>query len=57
VSDAHAPDMAALHASQHSSSSITRVDIGWFAVVFLLGDVEIAVLATADVIRAPIPVH
>jgi hypothetical protein len=44
VSDAHAPDMAALHASQHSSSSIARVDIGWFAVVFLLGDVKLSFL-------------
>src|ERR1700751_5776269 len=47
--------MAALQAGEHISLSIAHADIGRLAVVLLLGDVEIAVLATADVIRAPHP--
>src|SRR5271163_969214 len=51
--DAHAVDMAALHAGEHCSLSIADAHIGGLAVVFLLGDVIIAVLAAGDVVRAP----
>src|SRR6516162_4842807 len=51
--DADAVDMAALQAGEHRSFRIADADIGGLAVVFLLGDVEIAVLAAGDVIGAP----
>jgi hypothetical protein len=50
--DADAVDMAALHAGEHRPVRIANTDIGGLAVVFLLGDVEIAVLAARDVVRA-----
>src|ERR1700756_2316995 len=50
--DADAVDMPALHASENISVPVANADIGGLAVVFLLGDVEIAILATADVIGA-----
>ena len=50
--DADTVDMAALHAGRHISLSIADADIGGLAVVFLLGDIEIAVLAARDVVGA-----
>src|SRR5260370_15395912 len=50
--DADAVDMAAFHAGEHISLSIADADIGGLASVFLLGDVEIAVLAARDVVGA-----
>src|ERR1700726_3988548 len=51
-SDTDAVDMAALHPGEHISLPIADTDIGGLAGVFLLGDVEIAVLAAGDVVRA-----
>ena len=50
--DADAVDMAALHAGEHISLSVADADIGGLAGVFLLGNVEIAVLAAGDVVGA-----
>src|SRR5262249_34269957 len=50
--DADAVDMAALQAGEHVALSIAHADIGGLAVVFLLGDVIIALLAARDVVRA-----
>src|SRR5215472_7891105 len=46
--------MAALEAGEDASLRIADADISGLAVVFLLGDVEIAVLAAGDVVR---PAH
>src|SRR6516162_10777657 len=51
--DADAVDVAALHAGEHRSVRIAYADLRGLAAVFLLGDVEIAVLAAGDVVRAP----
>ena len=45
--------MAALQAGEHISLAIADADIGRLALVFLLGDVKIAVLAAGDVVGAP----
>src|SRR6266481_4080236 len=50
--DADAVDMAARKAGEHRALSIADADLRGLAVVFLLGDVEIAVLAAADVVGA-----
>src|SRR5438309_2668657 len=50
--DADAVDMAARHAGEHLSLSVADADLRGLAVVFLLGDVEIAVLAAGDVVGA-----
>src|SRR5438309_11830061 len=50
--DADAVDMAARKAGEHRSLSIADADLRGLAVVFLLGNVEIAVLAAADVVGA-----
>src|SRR6266481_5489946 len=50
--DADAVDMAARKAGEHRSLFIAHADLRGLAVVFLLGDVEIAVLAAADVVGA-----
>src|SRR5215469_9916683 len=50
--DADAVDMAALHSGEHISLSITHANLRGLAVVFLLGNVEIAVLAAGDVVGA-----
>src|SRR5215471_11114837 len=50
--DADAVDMAALHSGEHISLSITHADLRGLAVVFLLGNVEIAVFAAGDVVGA-----
>src|SRR5437764_14692726 len=44
--------MAALHAGEHVPLGVTDADMGGPAILFLLGDVEIAVLAASDVIGA-----
>src|SRR5439155_15496427 len=49
--DADAVDMAALHAGEHRSLSIAYADLRRVVAVFLLGNVEIAVLAASDVVR------
>src|SRR5207244_7445237 len=46
-------DVATFHAGEHISLSIADADIGGLAIVLLLGDVEIAVPAAGDVVRAP----
>ena len=50
--DADAVDVAALHAGEHLALSFADADIGGIAGIFLLGDVEIAVLAARDVVGA-----
>src|SRR5579862_599330 len=50
--DADAVDMAAREAGQHMALAVADADLRRLAVVFLLGDVEIAVLAAADVVGA-----
>src|SRR6266849_6230564 len=50
--DADAVDMAARKAGEHRSLSIADADLRGLAVVFLLGNVKIAVLAAADVVGA-----
>src|SRR6516162_6749105 len=50
--DADAVDMAALHPREYISLSVADADLGGLAVVFLLGDVEIAVPTTRDVVGA-----
>src|SRR5207302_11519950 len=52
--DADAVVMAAVEADEHISLSIADADLRRLAAVFLLGDVEIAVLAAGDVVR---PAH
>src|SRR5215472_9561908 len=44
--------MAALHTREHIPLSIADADLGRLAVVFLFGDVEIAVPPTRDVVGA-----
>src|SRR2546430_12261159 len=44
--------MAARHACEHRSVRIADADLRRLAAIFLLGDVEIAVLAAGDVVRA-----
>src|SRR5437870_1237885 len=46
--------MAAREAGEHVTLRVADADLRRFAVVLLLGDVEIAVLAAADVVR---PAH
>src|SRR4051812_19528063 len=53
--DPNAVDMATRHARQHLALRITHRDMGWIAGVFLLGDVEISVLAARNVVRATHP--
>src|SRR5205814_5191650 len=48
---ADAVDMAARHAREHRAVRIAYADLRRLAAVFLLGDVEIAVLAARDVVR------
>src|SRR5712691_6426252 len=50
--DADAVDVAAREAGEHRSLPVADADLRRLAVVFLLGDVEIAVLAAADVVGA-----
>src|SRR6516164_5207843 len=50
--DADAVDMAAFHAGQHISLPVADTDLGGLAVVFLLGNVEIAIPPTRDVVGA-----
>src|SRR5712691_4097616 len=50
--DADAVDMAARETGEHISLSIADADLRGLAVVFLLGNVEIAVLAAGDVVGA-----
>src|SRR5579862_7538851 len=45
--------MAAVEADQHRSIGVADADLRGLAVDFLLGDVEIAVLAAGDVVGAP----
>src|SRR6516162_7571843 len=45
-------DMAALQTGEHVAFGIAHADIGGLAVVFLLGDVVVAVLAAGDVVGA-----
>src|SRR5580700_10956096 len=52
--DADAVVMATVEAGEHRSSSIADADLRGLAAVFLLGDVEIAILAAGDVVR---PAH
>src|SRR5258708_13725079 len=44
--------MAALHAGEHVSLCVADADMGRPAILFLLGDVKIAVLAAGDVVGA-----
>src|SRR5260370_32962638 len=53
--DADAVDMTAREAGEHASLPIADADLRGLAVVFLLGDVEIAVLAAGDVVGAAHP--
>src|SRR6266851_7374836 len=46
--------MAALHAGEHRSVRVAYADLRGLVAVFLLGNVEIAVLAARDVVR---PAH
>ena len=48
-------DVAALHAGEHVALSIAYANLGGLAVVLLLGDVEIPVLAARDIVRAAHP--
>src|SRR5437588_9025777 len=48
--DADAVVMAAVEADENISLSIADANLGGLAAVFLLGDVEIAVLAARDVV-------
>src|SRR5215472_13179045 len=50
--DTHAMDMAALEAGEHVTFGIAHADIGGLAIVFLLGDVVVAVLAAGAVLGA-----
>src|ERR1700730_18366077 len=50
--DADAVDMAARHAGEHPSFRIADADLRGLALVFLFGDVEVAVLAAADIVPA-----
>src|SRR5437764_623358 len=51
---ADAVDVPGFHAGQHVSLSVPDANMGGSAILFLLGDVEIAVLAAGDVVR---PAH
>src|SRR6201998_4295065 len=50
--DADAVDMPALHASESVSVPVATADVSGVALIFLLGDVEIAILAAGDVVGA-----
>src|ERR1700726_2193264 len=52
--DADPVVMATVEAGEHRSLSIADADLRGLAAVFLLGDVEIAILAAGDVVR---PAH
>src|ERR1051325_943658 len=53
--DADAVDMAALYAREHPSLSVAHRDVRGPAILLLLGDVEIPVLAAGDVVGAAHP--
>src|SRR5690242_10260112 len=53
--DADAVDMAALHSRQHLALSVAHRDVRRPAILLLLGDVEIPVLAAGDVVGAAHP--
>jgi hypothetical protein len=53
--DADPMDVAARHAGQHVAFSVAHRDMGRVAGILLLGDVEIAVPAARDVVRAAHP--
>src|SRR5207237_7588371 len=50
--DADTVHVAALHAGEHLPLSVAHRDMRGAAILLLLGDVEIAVLAAADVVGA-----
>src|SRR5207237_2908717 len=53
--DADTVHVAALHAGEHLSLRVAHRDMRGAAILLLLGDVEIAVLAAADVVGAAHP--